>query len=165
MLLCLFHYFWTLTQCPFVLECAEMSFLVLMLNPGVVSSADRRVLHVVGVVCVLGFTTSLVHLPGLGPLPEVVPSEFRGRALLSVSDASSIKVSQIPMFIVRVGTNVMLFAGLIVLCVPLCFLRLLAPGKLSASPSAQCRQFSTSFPDFPRCTLMWVWQSTIGCML
>ncbi|KAM8862915.1 lysosomal amino acid transporter 1 homolog isoform 2-T2 [Spinachia spinachia] len=52
---------------------------------------NRRVLHVVGVACVLGFTTSLVQLPGLGPLPEVVPSGFRGRALLSASDVSPIK--------------------------------------------------------------------------
>ncbi|XP_029292564.1 lysosomal amino acid transporter 1 homolog isoform X2 [Cottoperca gobio] len=52
---------------------------------------SRRVLHVVGVACVLGFTTSLVHLPGLGSLQEVLPSGFRSRALLSTSDLSAIK--------------------------------------------------------------------------
>ncbi|XP_075948815.1 lysosomal amino acid transporter 1 homolog [Anarhichas minor] len=52
---------------------------------------SRRVLHVVGVACVLGFTTGLAPLPGLGAQHEVVPSGFRGRALLSTSDVSHIK--------------------------------------------------------------------------
>ncbi|KAM7410916.1 hypothetical protein PAMA_021065 [Pampus argenteus] len=52
---------------------------------------SRRVLHVVGVICVLGFTSSLVYPPGLGAQPELVPSGFRGRALLSTSDVSPIK--------------------------------------------------------------------------
>ncbi|XP_063751889.1 lysosomal amino acid transporter 1 homolog isoform X2 [Eleginops maclovinus] len=51
----------------------------------------RVVLRVVGVACVLGFTSSLVHLPGLGAQQEVIPSEFRSRALLSTSDLSAIK--------------------------------------------------------------------------
>ncbi|XP_034393640.1 lysosomal amino acid transporter 1 homolog isoform X1 [Cyclopterus lumpus] len=51
----------------------------------------RRVLHMVGVACVLGFTTGLAHLPGLGTQHEAVPSGFRGRALLSTADLSSIK--------------------------------------------------------------------------
>lgn len=51
------------------------------------------VLHVAGVACVLGFTSSLVHLPGSGAQQEVIPSEFRSRALLSTSDLSAIKVS------------------------------------------------------------------------
>ncbi|KAM7404337.1 hypothetical protein PAMP_011697 [Pampus punctatissimus] len=52
---------------------------------------SRTVLHVVGVICVLGFTGSLVHPPSLGAQPELVPSGFRGRALLSTSDVSPIK--------------------------------------------------------------------------
>ncbi|XP_068453899.1 lysosomal amino acid transporter 1 homolog isoform X2 [Clinocottus analis] len=50
-----------------------------------------RVLHVVGVACVLGFTTNLAHLPGLDTQQEMFPSGFRGRALLSTSDLSPIK--------------------------------------------------------------------------
>ncbi|XP_070825679.1 lysosomal amino acid transporter 1 homolog [Chaetodon trifascialis] len=52
---------------------------------------SRRVLHVVGVACVLGFTTSLAHLPGLGTQQEIVPSGFRSRALLTTSDVSRIR--------------------------------------------------------------------------
>ncbi|KAI9531161.1 hypothetical protein NQZ68_000656 [Dissostichus eleginoides] len=52
---------------------------------------SRMVLHVAGVACVLGFTSSLVHLPGSGTQQEVIPSEFRSRALLSTSDLSAIK--------------------------------------------------------------------------
>ncbi|XP_070694982.1 lysosomal amino acid transporter 1 homolog [Pempheris klunzingeri] len=51
----------------------------------------RGVVHVVGVACVLGFTTTFAHLPGLGTQQEVIPSGFRGRALLSTSEVSSIK--------------------------------------------------------------------------
>ncbi|XP_056278947.1 lysosomal amino acid transporter 1 homolog isoform X2 [Pseudoliparis swirei] len=50
-----------------------------------------RVLHVVGVACVLGFTTSLARLPGLGTQHEEVLPGFRGRALLSTADLSPIK--------------------------------------------------------------------------
>ncbi|XP_008292156.1 lysosomal amino acid transporter 1 homolog [Stegastes partitus] len=49
----------------------------------------RRVLHVVGLVCVLGFTTSFAHLPGEGTQQEIVSSVVRGRSLLSTSDGSS----------------------------------------------------------------------------
>ncbi|XP_049437904.1 lysosomal amino acid transporter 1 homolog isoform X1 [Epinephelus fuscoguttatus] len=52
---------------------------------------SRRVLLVVGVACVLGFTTSLTHLPGLDAQQEVTPSGFRSRALLSISDSNQIK--------------------------------------------------------------------------
>nr|XP_046251776.1 lysosomal amino acid transporter 1 homolog isoform X2 [Scatophagus argus] len=52
---------------------------------------SRRVLHVVGVVCVLGFTTSLTHLPGFGTQQEISPSGFRSRALLSTSDINSVR--------------------------------------------------------------------------
>ncbi|TNN55196.1 Lysosomal amino acid transporter 1 [Liparis tanakae] len=54
-----------------------------------------RLLHVVGVVCVLGVTTSLARLPGLGPQHEEVLSGFRGRALLSTADVGPIKASHI----------------------------------------------------------------------
>ncbi|KAM8754625.1 lysosomal amino acid transporter 1 homolog [Acanthopagrus schlegelii] len=52
---------------------------------------NRTVLHVVGVACVLGFTTSLINLPGLGAQQEIIPSGFRSRSLLSTSDASVIR--------------------------------------------------------------------------
>ncbi|XP_074498870.1 lysosomal amino acid transporter 1 homolog isoform X3 [Sebastes fasciatus] len=52
---------------------------------------SRRVLHAVGVAYVLGLTTSLAHLPGLGAQQEVIPSGFRSRALLATSDPSTIK--------------------------------------------------------------------------
>lgn len=69
-----------------------MSLPVLMVNPSAVSPPGRRTLHVVGVVCILGFTTSLTHLHGLPTQQEMMPSGYRGRALLSTSD-SHIKVS------------------------------------------------------------------------
>ncbi|XP_068605910.1 lysosomal amino acid transporter 1 homolog [Brachionichthys hirsutus] len=52
---------------------------------------NGRVLHMVGGVCVLGFTVSFVLLPGLDMEREMIPSGFRSRALLSTSDASLIK--------------------------------------------------------------------------
>lgn len=76
-------------------ECAEMSFPVRMMNPGVVSSPGRTVLHAVGVACVLGFTTSLTNLHGLGAKQEIIPFGFRSRSLLSTSDASLIRVSHL----------------------------------------------------------------------
>lgn len=78
---------------PCLQECVKMSFLVLMVNTGAFSSPGRMVLYVVGVACVLGFTTSLAQLPGLGTQQEMIPSGFRSRALLSTSKGSSIKVS------------------------------------------------------------------------
>ncbi|XP_034733473.1 lysosomal amino acid transporter 1 homolog [Etheostoma cragini] len=56
---------------------------------------SRRVVHVVGVVCVLGFTTSLIHLPGLGTQQEVIPAAFRSRALLSTSDIKAFTPKEI----------------------------------------------------------------------
>ncbi|KAM9351125.1 lysosomal amino acid transporter 1 homolog [Symphorus nematophorus] len=54
--------------------------------------AERRtVLNVVGVACVLGITTGLTHLPGLGAQQEIIPSGFRSRALLSAPDTSTIR--------------------------------------------------------------------------
>jgi len=54
---------------------------------------------VVGVACVLGFTTSLARLPGLGTQHEEVLPGFRGRALLSTADLSPIKASHIRGFV------------------------------------------------------------------
>ncbi|XP_055366538.1 lysosomal amino acid transporter 1 homolog isoform X2 [Betta splendens] len=45
----------------------------------------RRVLNVVGVSCILGFTTSLLHLPGLSTQQEMTPLGFRSRGLLSTN--------------------------------------------------------------------------------
>uniref|UniRef100_A0A3P8SK40 Lysosomal amino acid transporter 1 homolog n=1 Tax=Amphiprion percula TaxID=161767 RepID=A0A3P8SK40_AMPPE len=49
--------------------------------------AEREVLNVVGLVCILGFTASLTHLPGVGIQQEMTSSGFRSRSLLSTSDA------------------------------------------------------------------------------
>ncbi|XP_051805235.1 lysosomal amino acid transporter 1 homolog isoform X1 [Acanthochromis polyacanthus] len=51
----------------------------------------RRVLNVVGLVCILGFTASLTPLSGEGIQQEMISSGFRSRSLLSTSDASSIQ--------------------------------------------------------------------------
>lgn len=63
-----------------------------MTSPGVVSPTDRRVVHVVGMACILGMTTSLASVPGYGSQQEMMPSEFRSRALLSISESSAIRV-------------------------------------------------------------------------
>lgn len=76
-------------------EYAEIPFPVVKMDSRVSSSPDRMVLHMVGLVCVLGVTTNLPQLHGLGAQQEVVPSGFRSRALLSTSDASPVKVSLI----------------------------------------------------------------------
>ncbi|XP_028266125.1 lysosomal amino acid transporter 1 homolog [Parambassis ranga] len=47
----------------------------------------RRVLHVVGVVCVLGFTTSFTHLTGADTQQDIFSSGFRSRSLLSATGA------------------------------------------------------------------------------
>ncbi|XP_068997402.1 lysosomal amino acid transporter 1 homolog [Embiotoca jacksoni] len=52
---------------------------------------SRTALHVVGVVCVLGFTTSLSRLPGVGTRQEMISSGFRSRSLLSTSESGSIQ--------------------------------------------------------------------------
>ncbi|XP_010897069.1 lysosomal amino acid transporter 1 homolog isoform X1 [Esox lucius] len=46
---------------------------------------NRLVLNVIGLVYFLGFSTSLVALPGLGSQQDVVISSFTGRALLSTT--------------------------------------------------------------------------------
>ncbi|KAM3872197.1 lysosomal amino acid transporter 1 homolog [Diretmus argenteus] len=50
---------------------------------------SRRVLNVVGVACILGFTASLAPLPRSGTQQEMLTSEFKGRALLSTSDVGA----------------------------------------------------------------------------
>lgn len=78
---------------PCLEECAEVSHPTTVTSPGVVSPTDRRVVHVVGVACILGMTTSLASVPGYGAQQEMMPSEFRSRALLSISESSAIRVS------------------------------------------------------------------------
>ncbi|XP_072224085.1 lysosomal amino acid transporter 1 homolog [Leuresthes tenuis] len=55
-------------------------------------SDSRRVLHVVGISCILGLTASLTHLPGVGPGPEMISSGFRSRSLLQTTDVGSVRV-------------------------------------------------------------------------
>ncbi|XP_035501646.1 lysosomal amino acid transporter 1 homolog [Scophthalmus maximus] len=52
---------------------------------------SRRVLHVVGVACILGLPVNLIHLSGLGAQQEAMPSAFRSRGLLAASDISPVK--------------------------------------------------------------------------
>lgn len=52
---------------------------------------SSTIMNVVGVVCVLGFTSSLANIPGLGSQQEVISSGFRSRSLLSVPDSNHIK--------------------------------------------------------------------------
>ncbi|XP_074537765.1 lysosomal amino acid transporter 1 homolog isoform X2 [Halichoeres trimaculatus] len=52
---------------------------------------SSTIMNVVGAVCILGCTTSLASIPGLGSQQEVISSEFRGRSLLSVPDNNHIK--------------------------------------------------------------------------
>ncbi|XP_037096247.1 lysosomal amino acid transporter 1 homolog [Syngnathus acus] len=50
---------------------------------------NRRVLHVFGVACVLGFTTSFANLPGLLPTQQEVSLAHKGRTLLSSADVGA----------------------------------------------------------------------------
>lgn len=75
-----------------------MSFPVQTVNPGVVSFPGRRVLYVMGVACVLGFTTSFAHFPAFSNQQEMIPSGYRSRALLSTSDVNAVRVSPIHLF-------------------------------------------------------------------
>uniref|UniRef100_A0A3Q3WPR7 Uncharacterized protein n=1 Tax=Mola mola TaxID=94237 RepID=A0A3Q3WPR7_MOLML len=59
---------------------------------------SRTSLYVVGVVCVLGFTTSFAQLPALSNRPEIVLSGFRSRALLSTYDRNFVRVSPIHLY-------------------------------------------------------------------
>uniref|UniRef100_A0A8C7Z878 Lysosomal amino acid transporter 1 homolog n=1 Tax=Oryzias sinensis TaxID=183150 RepID=A0A8C7Z878_9TELE len=53
-------------------------------------AAGRTALNAVGVSCILGLSASLTRLPGLSPQPEMSPSGFRSRSLLSTADAGAI---------------------------------------------------------------------------
>ncbi|XP_071372013.1 lysosomal amino acid transporter 1 homolog isoform X1 [Centroberyx affinis] len=55
------------------------------------TAESRRVLHAVGLACVLGCTAGLAPLPLPGPRWEAAPSGFKGRALLSTSDVGVIQ--------------------------------------------------------------------------
>lgn len=57
-----------------------------------VSLSDRRILHVVGVACVLGFTASFAPLSGSSSQQEFIPSNFKSRSLLWTADDSGIRV-------------------------------------------------------------------------
>lgn len=91
----------------------KMSLPVLMVNPDIFSSPGRRALNVVGVVCILGFTSSFTHLPVLDNQPEMIPSGFKGRTLLSTTAGDPIKVSRIHLFNQRCGGRSKLEASLI----------------------------------------------------
>lgn len=52
---------------------------------------DRTVVHVMGVACIIGFTSSFLHLPAVGPQQELGLSAFRSRALLSTSSSSTVR--------------------------------------------------------------------------
>ncbi|XP_029363140.1 lysosomal amino acid transporter 1 homolog isoform X3 [Echeneis naucrates] len=52
---------------------------------------SRRIVNVLGLVCILGFTTNLACFPGGDVQHEVTPNRFSSRTLLSTSDVSSIK--------------------------------------------------------------------------
>lgn len=67
-------------------------------NLSVSSFQGRTSLYVVGVVCVLGFTTSFAQLPALSNRPEIVLSGFRSRALLSTYDRNFVRVSPIHLY-------------------------------------------------------------------
>lgn len=56
------------------------------------SLPGRTVLHAASIFCILGLTSSLVHLQLFGSEPETDSSGFRSRSLLSAADAGSIKV-------------------------------------------------------------------------
>lgn len=56
------------------------------------SLPGRTFLHAASVFCILGLTSSLVHLQLFGSEPEMDSSGFRSRSLLSAAAAGSIKV-------------------------------------------------------------------------
>ncbi|XP_075882635.1 lysosomal amino acid transporter 1 homolog isoform X2 [Nelusetta ayraudi] len=52
---------------------------------------NRRILHVVGVACVLGFSASFTQLPAFSSQQDAIPTAFRSRALLWTTDSSGIR--------------------------------------------------------------------------
>lgn len=70
------------------LHCFLLVFFFVFFNP-----PDRTVLLVVGMACVLGFSTSYVALPGFSNHQEVHSFGFKSRTLLSTIDYAAIKVS------------------------------------------------------------------------
>ncbi|XP_034027879.1 lysosomal amino acid transporter 1 homolog [Thalassophryne amazonica] len=55
------------------------------------NAEDRQILHVLGVACVLSFTSTLVCLPGSSTQENTILPGFKGRTLLSVTDAGPVK--------------------------------------------------------------------------
>ncbi|KAM4610331.1 lysosomal amino acid transporter 1 homolog [Polymixia lowei] len=53
---------------------------------------SRRVINVVGVAVILGFTAHHTSFPGSAPQPEVMTSGLKGRALLSTSDVGTFNI-------------------------------------------------------------------------
>lgn len=72
-------------------------FSIQAVNLSVCSFQGRTSLYMVGVVCVLGFTTSFSQLLSLSTQPENVLSGFRSRSLLSLTthDLDFVRVSPI----------------------------------------------------------------------
>lgn len=113
-------------------------------------SSGRTALNAVGVSCILGLSASLTRLPGLSPQPEMSPSGFRSRSLLSTADAGAIAVSQPAASCRSEGEEPPRFVDTF----------RFSSGRLSplrrswVSPSGRCPPSSTSAPDSHRCTPM-----------
>lgn len=116
-----------------------------------VSLSDRRILHVVGVACVLGFTASFAQLPGSSGQQEMIPSDFKSRSLLWTTDGSGIRVSLV-YYLIRVQKIVSPSSDVFIYSSH--HFRFLPPERSSVSPSALCPLCSTSAPDSLKYTLM-----------
>lgn len=75
---------WNLLWCIFPISAVKPCF---------VSSQGRRVLNAVGIICILGLSSTFISLPILKNQQDIIPSGFRSRALLSTADATGIKVN------------------------------------------------------------------------
>lgn len=84
-------------------EEAQSPFYFVMMSSGfalhcgltfnLATPSDRRILHMVGVACVLGFGASFAQLPGSSSQQELISSDFTSRSLLWTTDDSGIRVS------------------------------------------------------------------------
>lgn len=117
-------------------------------TPG--SFSDRRILHVVGVACVMGFTASFVQLPGSSIQQEIISSDFKSRSLLWTTDNSGIRVSLV-WYLIRDQNEVLSPSSNVLFILPF---RFSPPERSLVSPSALCPPCSTSAPDSPKYTLM-----------
>lgn len=143
---------WPFTQwplCPDTVGVPSPSSAYAELWCCISSASDTRILHVVGVACVLGFSASFTQLPGFSSQQDAIPTAFRSRALLWTTDSSGIRVSLVLLSRRRpegssVSCNLFSFHHF----------RLLPPERSLVSPSAPCPPCSTSAPDSLRYTLM-----------